>query len=187
MSPRTHTARRLATTLVGSAVLGLTALAGPAAAAPACATPWGSTPEAATGPGAGTVDEIRTGRHACYDRIVVDVDGAHGAVGYRVEYVSQFREDGSGDAVPLRGAADLQIVVTAPAYTGGTATYDPAVDAEAEDVRGYTTLRQVAWGQSFEGSSTIGVGVRARLPFRVTVLAGPGNDARLVVDVAHRW
>jgi len=29
--------------------------------------------------------------------------------------------------------------------------------------------------------------VRARLPFRVFVLAGPGNGSRLVIDVAHRW
>lgn len=30
-------------------------------------------------------------------------------------------------------------------------------------------------------------GVRARLPFRVFVLDGPGSGSRLVVDVAHRW
>ena len=38
---------------------------------------------------------------------------------------------------------------------------------------------------SFEGQTTIGLGVRARLPFRVFVLAGPGSGSRLVVDVAH--
>ena len=52
---------------------------------------------------------------------------------------------------------------------------------------GYGTFRQVAWAGSFEGQSTIGLGVRARLPFRVLVLDGPGDDARLVVDVAHSW
>jgi hypothetical protein len=29
--------------------------------------------------------------------------------------------------------------------------------------------------------------VRARLPFRVFSLAGPGAGSRLVIDVAHRW
>jgi hypothetical protein len=29
--------------------------------------------------------------------------------------------------------------------------------------------------------------VRARLPFRVFVLRGPGSGSRLVIDVAHRW
>ncbi|WP_425557254.1 AMIN-like domain-containing (lipo)protein [Kribbella aluminosa] len=36
-------------------------------------------------------------------------------------------------------------------------------------------------------ASTIGLGVRARLPFRVCTLVGPGSDTRLVVDVAHQW
>ncbi len=32
-----------------------------------------------------------------------------------------------------------------------------------------------------------GVGVRARLPFRMFSLAGPGTGSRIVLDVAHRW
>lgn len=52
---------------------------------------------------------------------------------------------------------------------------------------GYRTFRQVAYAGSFEATTTVGLGVRARLPFRVFVLAGPGTGARLVIDVAHRW
>jgi hypothetical protein len=78
--------------------------------------------------------------------------------------------------------------VHTPAYDGnGAATYDPADDAEAVDVTGYSTFRQVAWAHSFEGSSTVGLGVRARLPFRVLVLDGPGDGSRVAVDVAHAW
>jgi len=55
------------------------------------------------------------------------------------------------------------------------------------DVSRYRTFRQIGWGGSFEGQTTIGLGVRARLPFRVLVLNGPGSGSRLVVDVAHRW
>ncbi|MGY1745722.1 AMIN-like domain-containing (lipo)protein [Blastococcus sp. SYSU D00695] len=185
MSPRSRVPVRLATALTGGAVLALTALAAPASATPGCTTVWGSLPESATGGGAGTVDDVRTGRHDCYDRLVVVIDGAAGtAVGYRVEYVPQFRADGSGEAVPLSGGADLQVVVAEPAYDAdGDATYVPGV----VDVTGYTTFRQVAWGGSFEGHTTLGLGVRARLPFRVFVLDGPGDDARLVVDVAHTW
>ena len=51
----------------------------------------------------------------------------------------------------------------------------------------YRTLRQVAWGGSWEGQTTIGVGTRARLPFKVTELTGPGDSTRLVIDVAHTW
>jgi hypothetical protein len=54
-------------------------------------------------------------------------------------------------------------------------------------VSGYRTFRQVAYAGSFEGQTTIGVGVRARLPFRVFTLAGPGSNSRLVIDVAHHW
>jgi hypothetical protein len=54
-------------------------------------------------------------------------------------------------------------------------------------VRGYPTFRHLAWAGSFEGQTTLGLGVRARLPFRVALLAGPGGGSRVVLDVAHRW
>jgi hypothetical protein len=50
------------------------------------------------------------------------------------------------------------------------------------NVTGFSTFRQVAWAGSFEGQTTVGLGVRARLPFRVFTLPG-----RVVVDVAHVW
>ena len=63
----------------------------------------------------------------------------------------------------------------------------PANPCELANVAGYQTFRQVAYAGSFEGQTTLGLGVRARLPFRVFILAGPGDGSRLVVDVAHRW
>src|SRR5262249_2306037 len=58
---------------------------------------------------------------------------------------------------------------------------------ELVNVTGWRTFRQVADGGSFEGYTTIGLGVRARLPFRVFTLPGPGAHSRLVIDVAHHW
>ena len=58
---------------------------------------------------------------------------------------------------------------------------------EVASVGGYRTFRQVVWGSSFEGTSTLGIGVRARLPFRVFTLPSVGGGSRLVVDVAHTW
>ena len=52
---------------------------------------------------------------------------------------------------------------------------------------GYSTFRQVTFAGSFEGQTTIGLGVRARLPMRVKRIAGPGTAQRLVIDVAHHW
>ena len=51
----------------------------------------------------------------------------------------------------------------------------------------YSTFREVAYGGSFEGYTTIGLGVRARPPMRVFPLPGPANGDRFVVDVAHHW
>ncbi|WP_347058863.1 hypothetical protein ABC795_00690 [Blastococcus sp. HT6-30] len=57
------------------------------------------------------------------------------------------------------------------------------------DVDDFRTFEQVAWAGSYEGRTTLGIGTRARLPFRTFPLLGtPGDDAvRLVIDVAHRW
>ena len=54
--------------------------------------------------------------------------------------------------------------------------------AELVNVSGYRTFRQVAWAESDAYYTRFGLGVRARLPFRVFTLPG-----RLVIDVAHRW
>ena len=69
----------------------------------------------------------------------------------------------------------------------GNVTYNPAAKAELSNVAGYQTLRQVVYAGIFEGYTSIGLGVRARLPFRVFTLDGPGSGSRLIVDVAHFW
>jgi hypothetical protein len=75
------------------------------------------------------------------------------------------------------------VTVFAPAYDqSGNPTYTYPDRTELVDVTGYQTFRQVAWAGSFEGTTTVGLGVRARLPFRTYALAD-----RLVVDVAHFW
>ncbi|HZO66849.1 MAG: AMIN-like domain-containing (lipo)protein [Kribbellaceae bacterium] len=158
---------------------------GPVTAA-GCATGWGSLPEASNRTTTAQLTGIRSGRHACFDRLVVDLNGR--PAGYRVEYVATVRQDGSGFAVPLRGGAKLQVVVRAPDHDlSYRPTYRPANRRELVDVGGYRTFRQVAWAGSFEGQSTVGVGVRGRLPFRVLTLTGPGTGSRLVIDVAHTW
>lgn len=136
----------------------------------------------------GTIDDVRSGRHGCYDRLVIDIDSPRNAVSYDVRYVGSVHEDGSGKVVPLRGGGDVQIVVRAPAYDEDfDPTYEPDNRRELVNTSGYSTFRQVAWAGSWEGQTTIGLGTRARLPMRVFVLDGPGDDARLVIDVAHRW
>ena len=115
----------------------------------------------------------------------MDIRGAQN--GFQVRYVTQVHDQG-GSVIPLRGGAFLEIVLLDPAYdASGYPTYTPANRRELVNVAGCKTFRQAAWGGSFEGYTTIGLGVRARLPFRVFTLAGPGSSSRVVLDVAHRW
>jgi hypothetical protein len=167
-------------------------LTAPAQAAPYCSITWGSLAKSHDAGDTEMVNGVRSGRHACFDRLVIDLGGQDVSFdSYDVRYVSQVYSDGKGDPVPVRGAADLQVTVLAPAYDdGGHATFAPANKREVVDVTGYETFRQVAWAGSFEGRTTIALGVRARLPFRVFTLDGVANSGdtpRLVIDVAHRW
>jgi hypothetical protein len=168
-----------------AAGLGLLA-PGPAAADPYCGLVWGSLAKADAAMSPSKVADIRTGQHYCFDRLVIDLIGP--AAGYTVRYVPQVVQDGSGLPIPLRGQAFLQLTVNAPAYNdAGQPTYAPGNKGEVSDVGGYQTFRQLAWAGSFEGYTSLGLGVRARLPFRVATLAGPGAGSRLVIDVAHYW
>ena len=185
--------RILTTAAVGAAISAAAvtgvATAAPAATAAACSVSWGSTAKTSVPMTARQITNVRAGQHTCYDRLVVDLNGAGStATGYDVRYVTTVTQDASGKPVPLRGGAKLQIVVRAPAYsTTGRSTYNPANPKELVNVTGYRTFRQVAFAGSFEGQTTLGLGVRARLPMRVFRLAGPGTGERLVIDVAHSW
>lgn len=177
--------------LAGVPAVAVTASASSATAASSCSTAtahWGSLFKSSSSVTRADITNVRSGRHACFDRLVIDLAGSPARAGYQVKYVTNVHAAGSGRVVPLRGGADLQIVAKAPTYnTSGSATYRPANPRELTNVSGYSTFRQVASAGSFEGQTTIGLGVRARLPYRVFTLAGPGNGSRLVIDVAHRW
>jgi hypothetical protein len=126
---------------------------------------------------------VRAGRHACFDRLVLD-----GASWARVRYVDHVYQDGSGQVVPLAGGARLEILTTrADDIQTGQSTYTPADPAHLVNVTGWRTFRQAAFAGSFEGQTTLGLGVRARLPFRVFVLTAQDRAPRVVIDVAHRW
>lgn len=158
-----------------------------ASAGPYCDLWWGSLPKSSSGdPVVTPITDVRAGRHACFDRMVVDVAGPLQA--FEVRYVRSVRNI-AGESVRLRGGAKLRISVWAPTYDvfTGTPVYQPAKPARIVSVDGFRTFRQVRFVDSFEGISTFGLGVRGRLPMRAFVLNGPGDGSRLVVDVAHRW
>jgi len=169
--------------LVGS--LGLATTASAAAGSPYCGISWGSLEKASQGTDVATMTNVRAGRHACYDRLVLDYQGRND--GYSVRYVPAITGLGLPQPVDLRGGALLEIVVAQPYGPDTQSSYHPANRDELVDVTGWRTFRQVAWVELWESNSTLGLGVRARLPFRVFALDGPGSGSRLVLDVAHQW
>jgi hypothetical protein len=179
-----HSIGRLAIASAMGAAIVVGPVSGPIDAATRCNTPWGSTLEQASGPGPATITNVRTGRHRCFDRLVID-----GASVGSVSYVSAVLTQAKGDAIPLRGGAKIEIIVRANNFNvdTGALTYSPKNPLELANVKGYSTFRQVGWGDSFESYTTIGIGVRALLPIRIFTLSGPGNSSRLVIDVAHHW
>ncbi|PJE98047.1 hypothetical protein CUT44_02055 [Streptomyces carminius] len=177
--------------LAGTAVTGTAGTAWAAdgrtgASAAVCSTGWGSGLKSAGHSQAEPLKNIRTGAHECYDRMVFDVTGTTEELGYHVGYVDVFHQDGSGKPIPVKGGAILQIHVTAPSYDPETGEAVYAARAgqplPGVDLTGYRTFRDTRFGASFEGQTQVGLGVRARLPFRVFQ-----TGDRLVVDVAHTW
>jgi hypothetical protein len=166
---------------------------GPAPAACAATRGWGSGPRQQLVLGSAPLYLVRVGRHACYERVVVDLNGPD-AVGYAVRYVPVVREDGSGTPRPVAGGAALELVVGAPAlglddqgHQPGKVLAEPgAAFHTAGQLAGWRSLREVRYAGSFEGQTTIAVGVRERLPFRVFTVLDPRDQVRRVVlDVAR--
>ncbi|MET0132019.1 MAG: hypothetical protein ABW215_00345 [Kibdelosporangium sp.] len=174
--------RRVILLLVTMVAAALAVPAAASAAVPAyCGITWGSGTKSAYPTASGELVDIRAGQQDCYDRLVFDFTG--NVNGFHVSYVDEMFEDPTANPVPLRGGAKLSVTAFGPAYNeAGQPTYTYPNRAELVNVTGFRTFRQVAWAGSVEGSTTVGLGVRAQLPFRVLTLPN-----RVVVDVAHFW
>ncbi|MEV5375743.1 MULTISPECIES: AMIN-like domain-containing (lipo)protein [Streptomyces] len=161
--------------------------AGRAATEAKCEAGWGSLTKTATTSAYKPLLDIRAGKHECFDRLVFDVQGiGDHRIGYRVEYVDQLHQDGSGDPIAVAGGAVLAVRVSAPSYDPNTGeTRYPGRAGQpltGVDLTGFRTFQDTRFASSFEGETLVGVGVRARLPFRVFQ-----ERNRIVVDVAHSW
>lgn len=158
-----------------------------ATGAPYCGITWGSLPKAHDTFSGSPLLTTRTGQHGCFDRVVFEFAGP--VDGYRVGYGETYT-GGEGRALSpyLAGGAVLSVVLQAPAYDENTRpTYLHRLGEHVANVVRYRTLRDVLYGGSYEGYTTFAVGVRARLPFRVFTLSGPGSHSRIVVDIGHQW
>jgi hypothetical protein len=154
--------------------------------AAACATNWGTQTKAGGLLHTPALLDTRAGQHTCYDRIVFEYAGL--ATGYRIGYASGVSAEGSG--LPLgpytAGGALMSVSLHNPAYdSAGHTTYNHLVGDHVVNVLNFNALRDMVYGGSFEGYTQFAVGVRAKLPFRVSKVAGPGAHTRIVVDIAH--
>ena len=158
----------------------------PGGTAPDCSdVAWGSEPKDAVRLVGSPIVGVRAASHRCFDRLVIDLRGGP-AAGWHVRY-GPVLQPGLGSPLGMDAATTLEVIAQAPAYDeSGSSTFDPPDAGALVDVRGFPTLRQVAFAGSFEGETTFGLGVRARLPYRVFAVEGSAGS-KLVVDVAHRW
>jgi hypothetical protein len=173
-------------TLAAAAAATLALAVGPAQATPDAdlPAPTSTAPVSGTGTanpaavGTPTLVNVRTGRHDAYDRTVFDFVG--GTPNFQVAY-GTLVAGGTGNPIPLAGNAALVIVFN-PAFahdinTGAT-TYNIATVLNPN----LPTLRQIKFGEDFEGHVSAGLGVADRVGFRVLQLHAPD---RIAVDVAH--
>lgn len=129
-----------------------------------------------------SVTNVRVAEHDRYDRVVFDLDGTgSGQPGWRVEYVDQATDDGSGHTVPVDGDAILRVSLsgTANPMDSGVEEFpgDRTVPADTESVN------EIVYRYWFEGYTTAFLGIdEGKRPFRVFLLENP---TRVVVDVQH--
>jgi hypothetical protein len=175
--------RRIATaalvkTGVGAAAAAVLVMS---AAAPSLARPaWDDSPVTVTRhvhPTPKVVD-MRVGAHRHFDRVVIDIDGK--LPGYDVRYVRHLVYDGSGQRVPLKGKRFIAISLV-PAKAHGPRGHSVYTGPDLQQYR-FDTLRGVAFTGDFEGAVTLGLSVRNRADFKVTVLHVPN---RIVIDLSH--
>ncbi len=159
-----------------SIIVGAIALTGGLAGSATALPPFTTAPKTTTaGPATpqATLTRITVGRHAAFDRVVFRFRGS--TPGYRVRYVAQVIQDGSGLPVTLLGRRFLQIRFE-PTVNGSS------LNASAVITPRFPTLRQIKRAGDFEGVITFGAGLSKRAGFRVFTLSAP---RRVVVDVAR--
>jgi hypothetical protein len=124
------------------------------------------------------VTDLRVGAHRNFDRVVIDVDGK--MPGYDVRYVRHLSYEGTGDRVPLKGKKFIAIALT-PAKAHDARGHSVYTGPKLEQYE-FDTLRGAAFTGDFEGVVSLGLSLRHRADFRVTVLHAPN---RIVIDLKH--
>lgn len=164
--------RAAPTTATTPASTATTAAAWPTAARTG---PGGTQPP--DGPSA-KLGAIRAARHAGYDRVVFQFEGAE-VPGYRIEYVREITLGETDDQyLILQGGALVQATFQGSA----TEDYRPGTQTVPDRLTpGLAQVRQIGLAEDWEGVVRLGIGLDHRAGFRVLELHDP---PRVVVDFA---
>jgi hypothetical protein len=118
---------------------------------------------------------IRVGRHATFDRVVLDFRGPVPSA-FRGTWTATLIADPSGKRISLPGNTFVRVVTQqatgAPTYRGPTTFTTPRL----------RNVRAVTVAGDFEAVLSIGIGLRHRTWLHVFTLANP---SRLVIDVGR--
>lgn len=122
---------------------------------------------------------VRTGKQPGVDRVVFQFD-SHSMPAWHAEYVDRpVRDCGSGEPVPVAGAAWLQVRFNgAQAHTAQGANSGGA----ARRALSHAIARELVRTCDFEGEVTWVVGVARPNAFTARTMTAP---YRLVIDIAH--
>ena len=129
--------------------------------------------------GAVLLKEARSAKHANFDRVVFEFEGAQ-LPSYKIEYIDKpVRACGSGDVVPFQGDAWLSV-----RFTGANAHTEAGEPTIKDRTRSpnLTIVKDLKLICDFEAEVEWVLGVASPNKYRVLELKNP---TRLVVDIKH--
>jgi hypothetical protein len=120
------------------------------------------------------VDAVRTGAHAGYDRLTIEVqNGQPQTIQLQPQANTTFTRDGIGDKVSLAGNDGLLVTI----FSGDAHT---AYSGPSDIKTGYAGLLEVRLVGDYEGYVHYGLGLSMPACYRAAILTNP---TRLVIDI----
>lgn len=126
---------------------------------------------------------MRVGRHDCFERFVFELQGAGERPGWTVGYRDPLAGQASAQRIPLKGAADLEVLVgvwTVNDFEGRPPEWPPFTGPDDIVTEGFEAIKEARNLYAYEGTTQIGLGIDRKRPFQVVWFPDP---TRLVVDV----
>jgi hypothetical protein len=129
---------------------------------------WAQTPTTAF------INAVRTGTHAGYDRITIEViSGQLTDISVEPQSSASFTQGASGQRVTLSGSAGLLITIHG-------AEEHTAYSGETDFKTNYPVMLEARQVQDFEGTVQWGLGLAKTACYRAYIL---GSPQRLVIDI----